>query len=157
MTWRTPAVLSATVIAVNLLIALWERRFNPAPAAVVLAGIWASYEILTDFLRDFFDGLEGLPDSKELGAFVFISFAVVVPVGIILLLLPPVAKWLGKWRDLAIFMAAALFPLALPVFIRGPIFALSRLLWWVSTHPKGPWAGLIAALTLGLGIFRLLM
>lgn len=39
----------------------------------------------------------------------------------------------------------------------GPVLAAARLLSWLSVYPKGPWAGIVGLLTLGLGILRLLL
>jgi hypothetical protein len=50
-----------------------------------------------------------------------------------------------------------LFPLLLIFLLRAPILALSKALWWIASHPKGPWGGLVAALTLILGLLRLFM
>jgi hypothetical protein len=39
----------------------------------------------------------------------------------------------------------------------GPVLAVARLLSWLSLYPKGPWAGIVALLTFGLGILRLFL
>jgi hypothetical protein len=48
-------------------------------------------------------------------------------------------------------------PLLLLMMLRVPIIFATRGIWWLATYPKGPWAGLVFAVTMLLGIFRLFM
>jgi len=46
-------------------------------------------------------------------------------------------------------------PMVMLVFLRTPVFVLSKAALWLARYPKGPWAGLVFVLDIILGIFRL--
>jgi hypothetical protein len=48
-------------------------------------------------------------------------------------------------------------PLFALILLRVPIALTGRGMWWLATYKKGPWSGLVFALTTGLGILRLFM
>jgi hypothetical protein len=58
---------------------------------------------------------------------------------------------------LLLYFAILIGPIVLFRLSLGPLAVIGRGVYWLSTSPKGAWAGLIWALTLALGILRLFM
>jgi len=60
-------------------------------------------------------------------------------------------------KYLVAFGLLTYLPMILLVVLRMPFAVVSKAVWWLATYPKGPWAGLVFATTIGLGILRLFM
>ncbi len=48
-------------------------------------------------------------------------------------------------------------PFGVIALLRIPVALIAKPVFWISAYPKGPWAGLVFALTMALGIFRLFL
>jgi hypothetical protein len=57
----------------------------------------------------------------------------------------------------ALWPVLFLLPFGVIAFLRIPVVLIAKPVLWISAYPKGPWAGLVFALTMALGIFRLFL
>lgn len=90
---------------------------------------------------------------SSIGAWIVLAIVERIPITD-LYELNPVWVYMVKQVLVPIF---GLVPLILLILLWSPILALSKSLWWIATYPKGPWAGLVAVFTFGLGVLRLFL
>jgi hypothetical protein len=75
---------------------------------------------------------------------------------------PVLGNFLLKYGGLSLVssgLPGVLFflPFGVIALLRIPVALIAKPVFWISAYPKGPWAGLVFALTMALGIFRLFL